>query len=239
MKTVANVARSSVLVLAAVVTLAGQLGTVDARAVHVGAQAAKVATLKSTSSPPKGTNTGTAPAGPRLNDPTLPRANFMGMITNVATLNGDPTGDPVSFTLELGIQLEVIHLVGRTVITGRSAEAVVEGLAVRDYAVVRATRFKGVWYATRIIFDVQPVAPLHLFSGALVRLSPDGKRLVVKPDVGKGVVVLRLLPRTRYHVDGLPVAVAPALVPAESLQVLSQRINGTWIAWDVYTKSTL
>jgi hypothetical protein len=177
--------------------------------------------------------------GPRLNDPTLPKANFMGTITDVATPSANPNGDPTSFTLELGMQVEVVHLVPRTVITGKSAEAVVEGLAPNDYAVVRATRYRGIWYATRIVFDVQPVAPLRLISGSLVRVSPDGKRIVVKQDTPKGTIVMRLVPRTRYHVDGRPVDIAPVLIPDEAIQVLGQRINGLWVAWDVYTRTTV
>jgi hypothetical protein len=227
--------RLSVLALAVILALVSSLSAVEAQVAH----RQQAAVQKTPGSPSKGLNQGTSPPPGRLNDPTLPRANFMGMITSVVPQPSNPDGDPISFRLELGTQAEDIHLFGATVITGKSAEAVVEGMSSSDYAVVRAKRYKGVWYAMRIVFDVQPVPPLRLLSASFVRLSVDGKRMFVKPDSGKGLIVLRLVPRTRYHVDNQPVDVAPVLQPQESLRALIQRVNQTWIAWDVYTKTTL
>jgi hypothetical protein len=177
---------------------------------------------------------------PGFNDPNLPKATFIGLITSVDSPNGV---DPNDFTLELGIVSEVIRLSQTTMITGKTAEAVVEGLASGDYAVVRAKRFKGSWYAIRVVFDVQPLPPLRLISGTIVRITKDLRHFVLKPDTGKGNLLVRLMRQTRFHVDGRPVDGPP---PSQwifgpttiAIQVLLRRDVGAWSAFDIYMRST-
>jgi hypothetical protein len=231
--------RLSAVVLIFVAAIASSLATAGAQSIGGNHRATQPQVSRTSVLQQKAPGTETGPIGPKLNDPTLPKATFLGVITDVAPQGPNSNGDPMGFRLELGLNAEDIKLIGSTVITGKSAEAVVEGVSPGDYALVRAKRYRGVWYATRVVFDVQPVAPLRLFSGTIVRMSTDGKRIVLKLDGTKAIVVTRLILKTRFHVDGHPVDIPPTLALLEPLQALCQRINGTWLVFDVYTKSTI
>ena len=166
------------------------------------------------------------------------RINPFGQIT---ALHG-PATSPTGFTIELGTYSFDETIAPKATITAKSAEAEVEGLAVGDYAIVHNRRVKGQWLALHIVYDVQPIAPLHALTGTALRLSPSGKLLFIKPDTGRGTIVLHILARTRFLQDGkpLPLSQQPPLVTrGQQVDVVGRRVNGAWLAYDVDLKSVL
>ena len=154
------------------------------------------------------------------------------LIGRIANLTGSPTS-PDSFSLQLGnssVDLRVApnHVVLRPL----SGEAEVEGLTNGDFAAVALRRIKHSWVVGRITFDVQPFAPLRQTNGTVVRLSPDGLRLLLRLDSVR-VLQIRLTHLTRVRVDGRFTDPQSALIRGGTVQALLLRMSGYWLAIDL------
>jgi hypothetical protein len=160
------------------------------------------------------------------------KQRFLGQVTALIGTGGNPAG----FQLQLGTMTWDIKVAPKAVFTARSAEADVEGLLSGDYAVVNARRVKHVWYAYRVDFDVQPVAPLRTFSGTVVRASVDGKRFSVRIEPNK-IMAVRVAAETRYRIDGRFIDFAQTVSRGEYVQVLARRNDPVWIAYDLNVRS--
>jgi hypothetical protein len=158
----------------------------------------------------------------------IDRARFVGQITALLPVNGSPTG----FVLLQPNLTVTISINPQTQLTGSSAEANVEGLARDDYAVVNAKHVQGRWIATKITYDVDPILPLRIVSGSVVKLAPDGRRVNVKLDTGasRWITIGRL---ARYRLDGRAVDPPPILLKGELVQFVINRTTVPWLALEV------
>lgn len=156
---------------------------------------------------------------------------IVGKVTALNTQNGNPTG----FVLRtVDDEIVSMRIAPRATFTARSAEAEVEGLHVGDYAIVRARNLRSGWVALHIAFDVQPIRipnPAPIIA-RVVRETPNNRFLVVR--LSSGVTRWVMLDAgTRFRVDGIPAAVAPAFVRGELVHlILRQRPHG-WTAVEV------
>src|SRR5947209_1194767 len=103
----------------------------------------------------------------------IDRARFAGQVTALLPATGSPT----SFVLLQPNLTVTVSINSQTQLTGKSAEASVEGLMRDDYAVVNARRVGGKWVAVKIAYDVDPILPLRTMSGSVEKLSLDGRRV--------------------------------------------------------------
>jgi hypothetical protein len=170
----------------------------------------------------------------RLNDPGLENGTFPGQITALI----GPASNPSGLILQLGTDSIDIRLSAKTMISGKSAEADVEGLVRGDYAVVRAKRVNRVWFATRITFDVQPIAPLRLVSGMILHVNADGRHFTLRPDVGKGTYFMRVIRQTRFTMDMRPGDAPTMLIKGAVVQILCRKIDGLWTAYTINLRSS-
>jgi hypothetical protein len=170
---------------------------------------------------------------PRTDQPGVQR--FAGQIV---ALPG-PTASPTGITVQLqDARTVTIHLVPKTVLRARSAEAQVEGLSLGDFAVVDAVRVGPDWNARRVLFDVDPFGPIRLFtvSGTVVRLSRAGDRVLVSL-VGGTTRWIFLTHDTRYALDGIPTDTVPVLQRNNVVQVDVRLAPRGWVALAINIKS--
>jgi hypothetical protein len=162
----------------------------------------------------------------------IDRARFVGQVTALLPVNGSPT----AFVLLQPNLSVTISINPQTQLTGSSAEANVEGLARDDYAVINAKHVQGRWVATKIRYDVDPILPLRTVSGAVVKLTPDSRRVYVKLDTGgnRWITIGRL---ARYRLDGRIVDPPPILLKGEAVQFVINRATIPWIALEVDVRS--
>jgi len=153
---------------------------------------------------------------------------LVGQITN---LQGTPDS-PSGFTLQLGIDTWDLKIPPQGIIKAQSAEADVEGLVNGDYALIDARRIKHVLYAYNILYDVQPLAPLRLFDGTVVRVSPDGRRITIRADQNK-VFLIRVALDARYRIDGKVSDSVPVLLKGNTMQILARHNLAGWIGYDL------
>jgi hypothetical protein len=172
---------------------------------------------------------------------TVSASKLAGQITNIMGTSASPTG----FTLQLGLQTWTLQIPLKGIIRAQSAEADVEGLVTNDYAsvdarlvkIVDARSVRYVLYAQRTLFDVQPVMPLRLFVGTVVRVSPDGRRITIRLDLSRTVVIHPGL-MTRYRVDSRATDIPPTLVKGTMVDILARRMgDGSWVAYDLNLRS--
>ncbi|HLJ68459.1 MAG TPA: hypothetical protein VKX16_13975 [Chloroflexota bacterium] len=157
----------------------------------------------------------------------------------IVSLDGPPAS-PTGLTLQLGTLTFPVRISPRATITAKSAEAEVEGLLPGDYAVIHDHRIRGQWVAFHIAYDVVPMPPLRVLTGSVLRLTPNGRVLYLKPDTGRGVLPVHLLQQTRFLQDGKPVLQLPVVFTrGESLEIVARRTLGFWYAFDVNIKSLL
>jgi hypothetical protein len=162
----------------------------------------------------------------------IDRARFVGQVTTLLPATGSPT----SFVLLQPNVAVTVSINPQTQLTGKSAEANVEGLVRDDYVVVNARRVGGKWIATRIAYDVNPILPLRTVSGSVVRLTLDGRRVNVRLDAGgtRWITIGRL---ARYRLDGRLVDPAPILLKGEPVQLVVNRTIDSWIALEIDVRS--
>lgn len=162
----------------------------------------------------------------------IDRARFVGQVTTLLPVNGSPT----AFVLLQPNLSVTISISPQTQLTGSSAEANVEGLARDDYAVVNAKHVQGRWIAAKIRYDVDPILPLRVVSGSVVKLTPDGRRVNVKLDTGgsRWITIGRL---ARYRLDGRAVDPPPILLKGELVQFVVNRTTVPWLALEVDARS--
>lgn len=155
-------------------------------------------------------------------------ARFIGQVTTLLPAAGSPT----SFVLLQPNFSVSIAISPKTQLTGKSAEANVEGLVRDDYAVVTAKRMAGRWVATRIAYDVDPIPPLRIVSGTVVKPTLDGRHVNVRLDTGgaRWITIGRL---ARYRLDGRLMEPAPILAKGEVIQLVVNRMTVPWIALEV------
>jgi hypothetical protein len=173
---------------------------------------------------------------------TISASKLAGQITNIMGTSASPTG----FTLQLGLQSWTLQIPLKGIIRAQSAEADVEGLVNNDYAsvdarlvkIVDARSVRYVLDAQRTLFDVQPVMPLRLFMGTVARVSPDGRRITIRLDLSRTVVIHPGL-MTRYRVDSRATDVPPTLAKGNMVDILARRMgDGSWVAYDLNLRST-
>jgi hypothetical protein len=162
----------------------------------------------------------------------IDRERFVGQVTALLPANGSPN----TFVLLQPNISVAISINPQTQLTGSSAEANVEGLARDDYAVVNAKHVQGRWIATKITYDVDPILPLRVISGTVVKLTPDGRRVNVKLDTGgsRWITIGRL---ARYRLDGRAVDPPPILLKGELVQLVINRAAVPWLALEVDARS--
>jgi hypothetical protein len=160
------------------------------------------------------------------------RQRFVGQVMTLLPANGSPN----AFVLLQPNLSVTISINPQTQLTGSSAEANVEGLARDDYAVVHAKHVQGRWVATKITYDVDPILPLRVVSGTVVKLTPDGRRVNVKLDTGasRWITIGRL---ARYRLDGRAVDPPPIFVKGELVQLIINRAAVPWLALEVDARS--
>ena len=164
----------------------------------------------------------------------IDRARFVGQVTFLDSAAAGPT----SFELLQPSMAVVISINRQTQLTGKSAEANVEGLARDDYAVVNARRVGTRWVASKIVYDVDPILPLQTVTGSIVRVSVDGRRIYVRLDAGgsRWITIGRL---ARYRLDGRLLDPSPIPLKGEAVQLIVNRSALSWVALEVDLRSVL
>jgi hypothetical protein len=156
-------------------------------------------------------------------------AMFPGQIMNLT----GPASSPTGFTLQTAQRSIDFRIAPRrTRFTARSAEALVDGFSVDDFATVSATRVNGEWVANHVVYDVVPWGPIRLFtvSGTVLRLDRIDNRFLVKLSTGDTHWIVTNK-GTKYLIDGQPSAGPVALTREEAVQVQVHRNQaGRWIA---------
>jgi hypothetical protein len=161
-------------------------------------------------------------------------SRLMGVVVSVL----GTTDNPNFFTLQLGTDTAVVRIAPRTVFTPKSAEASLAGFTSGDYAIVTFRRFKGTLVAGRILFDVQPLAPLRLFDGTVMRVAPNGQRFVIRLVGTIHLVNFRLSKTsTLYQLDGSPAISPVTLAKGNDVEILGLNTFGGWVAYTVNLKS--
>lgn len=150
------------------------------------------------------------------------KTHLIGLVTDVV----GPAGDPTGFTLQLGTMTADVGTVPRTRFVARSLEAQVEKFVVGDYALVLIRKTKVGVVAARITYDVVPFPPLRELNGTIQWVRLDQLAFRLRMDPGNRIVVLRIRPQTRFHVDGRPVDIVPTLARGQDVQVLALQRNG-------------
>jgi hypothetical protein len=159
------------------------------------------------------------------------------LVGQVVALTGG-ADTPTGFTLQIGIQtMDVTVQSARTTFIARSAEADAEGLVKGDYAVVAGRRSPHGWIAKRVDYDIDPFAPLKQFGGTLTRVSPDGRHVWMRQDIGATRIFI-VNRQTRFRVDARVVDLPPLLTKGESIQLVAYRTDTGWIALFVDLRST-
>ena len=164
----------------------------------------------------------------------IDRARFVGQVTMLVSIAAGAT----SFELLQPNTTAVITINRQTQLTGRSAEANVEGLARDDYAIVNARRVGARWIATRIAYDVDPIPPLQTVTGSIMRVSVDGRRVYVRLDTGasRWITIGRL---ARYRLDGRLMDPSPIPLKGEAVQLVVNRSTAAWVALEVDLRSAV
>lgn len=178
---------------------------------------------------------GARPASARnVPDLGFNQARFIGA---VAAIQG-PADSPTRITLQLGALSTELRINLKTLFSAKGAEASLEGLLPGDFAVVAARRFKGAWIARRVLFDVQPIFPLRLFTGTVVRAGVDGKRVSVRIAATQRLLWFRISRNALYQEDGRAVLEPPGLTPGETVELLALRVVPGWMAYNINLKAT-
>lgn len=148
-----------------------------------------------------------------------------------------PADSPIQITLTLGTLSTDVRVTSRTVFAAKSAEASVEGLLQGDYAVVTAQRVKAEWIARRVVFDVQPIFPLHLFTGLVLRETPDGKRVTIRIAGTQRQVLMHIVKPVQYEMDGRSLLTPLALNRGDQVEVLALHVFDGWNAFSINVKT--
>lgn len=170
----------------------------------------------------------------QIKDISVAKGRYVGQVVAVQ----GPLASPTSLTLQLGLQNLDIRILPRTILTGKSAEADVEGLQVGDYAVVISRRYNRTTAATRVVFDVEPIFPLRAVSGTIARVAIDGQHFQVRSTTGK-LAWLHVSKYARIRLDGRPSDVLTSLVKGNTVQVLAQHTDAGWDATDISIRSSV
>ncbi len=153
----------------------------------------------------------------------------------IVSIQGPPD-NPTGLTLDLMDQTLLLRFAPRVIIKAKSAEAQVEGLLKGDWAIVTVQRVRGSLVATRVEFDVQPLPPYLMLSGAFVREFPNGKRIFIRLD-GGGIRPLIVTPKTRFRLDDSLQDIAPSLTRGQSVQALVRRTPAGLLALEIDVRS--
>lgn len=166
---------------------------------------------------------------------SLPPGRFVGQVT---ALTG-PVSNPTGMTLALGMDSVDIRFGLRYSPRPLSAEAEVEGLAVKDYVSLQAWRTRNGLVTQRVQFDVQPFGRLKSITGIVQTVSPDGRHIKLRlADTGT-IRWIEVIKQTRYDIDGRP-ALGPVPVGHDqTLQILVLKGDLDWIAADINIKQPL
>jgi hypothetical protein len=166
---------------------------------------------------------------------SLPPGRFVGQVT---ALTG-PISNPTGMTLALGLDTVDIRFGLRYSPRPLSAEAEVEGLAVKDYVALQARRSRNGLVTQRVQFDVQPFGRLQLIAGSVQTVSTDSRHVKLRLADTGNMRWVEVLKQTRYDIDGKP---APGPVPIghdQTLQVLVLKGDFNWVAADINIKQPL
>jgi hypothetical protein len=159
---------------------------------------------------------------------------FIGVVNAIQ----GPAESPAQITLQLGTLTTDVRINLKTVFSGKSAEANVEGLLQGDYATVIARRFKGVWVAKRVIFDVQPMIPLHLFSGTVTKETLDGRHVTIRLVGTQRFIAFRIAVAAQFQSDGHAELNPLSLFRGATVELLALHSNTAWVAYTVNLKIT-
>jgi hypothetical protein len=153
---------------------------------------------------------------------------FYGQVIAMAGAVDAPTG----FSLLLKNRLIDFRIAAHVTLKPHSAEAEVEGFQTNDYAAVGAKRINRVWVAFAIEFDVQSFRDTPTLSGVIVRVTPNGRRLIMQLGNGTSRWVT-IVPRTIFRIDGKLQALPPLLQKGELVDVKMRLTGNVWVALEI------
>jgi hypothetical protein len=165
-----------------------------------------------------------------------------------------PADTPTGFSLLLASgRLVPFVTAPNATLSGKSAEAAVEGLQRGDYAIVQARnvsvvvahRVRKHWVAYHVDFDVQPITPtpvpkpvMATITGTVTRVTVDGKRFAVQDQATLKVWMITIDARTAFRVDGQPMPGPPVLSKGDPVVVRARKTGGVWVATEVNLRTS-